>query len=128
MPSECLTQACKEPCIHAWVTICLSYASQPQCIGDSKLHVRRRYQHDLEGVMPAIQDPKALREAVKRLYEAHVNSGKEDAMPDGGALDVAERYGNTLNLQCWICIHQHDLRPCMQGALLNWSYFYKRMP
>lgn len=62
------------------------------------LHAHRRYQHDLEEVMPLIQDPKALKEAVKRLYEAHVNSGKEDTMPDESALDAAEKYGDPLGV------------------------------
>ncbi len=58
--------------------------------------------------MPLIQDPKALKEAVKRLYEAHVNTAKEDTVPDAGPSGEAERQGG----------------PCDAGAcpvLLHWS-------
>ena len=41
--------------------------------------------------MPLIQDPKALKEAVKLLYEAHVNAAKEDTVPDEAPSGVSER-------------------------------------
>ena len=58
----------------------------------------RRFQHDLEGVMPHILDPKQLRESVKRLYDTHcrseppADSMPEESPPPKTAQDL-ERYG-----------------------------------
>lgn len=43
---------------------------------------RRNFQHDLEGMMEHIQNPKLLKEHAKTLHQAHASSSsKEDTAP-----------------------------------------------
>ncbi|KAG1658747.1 hypothetical protein FOA52_000860 [Chlamydomonas sp. UWO 241] len=56
--------------------------SQRSGKGDAEQMVRRM-QHDLEGVVPHIQEPKALKEAVKGLYHKYCGTATARAEADG---------------------------------------------
>ena len=55
----------------------------------------RLFQHDLEGIMPHILDPKQLKEDVRCLHEAHCRSEPpvDDMLEDDQSPEAAETLG-----------------------------------
>lgn len=66
---------------------------------DRQCTICRLFQHDLEGIMPHILDPKQLKEDIKRLHEAHCGSEPSADI----ALEESPFSDDKQNLERWEC-------------------------